>query len=191
MNINQDGTITLGGDEQTLIEACARRERWAQKEVYESFYGSMMGLCLRYAQTKEDALDILHEGFIKVFKNIARYQIGTSLYSWIRRIMVNTAIDFYRKSIRRRTEDLETVYDVSSPEPDVLSKMATDDLLAAVQQLTPAYRTVFNMYVIEGYSHREIGDQLGISESTSRSNLVKARQKLKLYLTKHLGFDND
>lgn len=191
MKINTTGSISLNRSEQDLIEACVRRERWAQKEIYEAFYGPMMGLCIRYSNNKEDALDILHEGYIKVFRNIGRYKPGTSLYSWIRSIMVNTAIDYYRKAVRRRTEDLETVYDLSISDPDIISKLATEDLLEAVQQLTPSYRTVFNMYVVEGYSHKEIGDELGISESTSRSNLVKARKKLQEYLTKKLGIRND
>ena len=138
-----------------------------------------MGVCLRYSNNREDALDILHEGFIKVFKNIGKYQPGTSLAAWIRRIMVNTSIDFYRKSIRRRTEDIEQAYHVSSSDEDAVSKCTEKEILAAVQTLSPAYRAVFNLYIIEGYSHREIAEKLGITESTSRSNLVKARLKLK------------
>jgi len=93
--------------------------------------------------------------------------------------MVNSAIDYYRKSIRRRTEDIETAFDISSNDADAISQCSEKEILAAVQQLSPAYRAVFNLYIIEGYSHREIAEQLGITESTSRSNLVKARTKLK------------
>ena len=127
----------------------------------------------------DDALDILHEGFIKVFRNIGKYQPGTSLSAWIRRIMVNTAIDYYRKSVRRRTEDIEQAFQVHSGDPDAVSQCTEKEILAAVQELSPAYRAVFNLYVIEGYSHKEIADALHITESTSRSNLVKARTKLK------------
>lgn len=178
-----DLALDLSLSERDLIQACVARERWAQKRLYESFYGKMMGVCLRYANNEDDALDILHEGFIKVFKNIASYQPGTALSAWIRRIMVNTAIDYYRKTIRRRTDDLETAYDVSSDEPDAISQCSEKDILIAITQLTPAYRTVFNLYVIEGFSHREIAEQLDITESTSRSNLVKARLKLQAILT--------
>ena len=143
----------------------------------------MMGVCLRYSNDQEEALDILHEGFIKVFKNIAKYQPGTSLSAWIRRIMVNTAIDYYRKSIRRRTEDLEQAYDLSTADADAVSQCTEKEILEAVQQLSPAYRAVFNLYVIEGYSHREIAEMLDITESTSRSNLVKARLKLQALLS--------
>ena len=178
--------LPLEYDEKSLIQACARRERWAQKVLYEQFYSKMMGVCLRYATDQEEALDILHEGFIKVFKNIKKYQPGTSLPAWIRRIMVNTAIDYYRKSIRRRTEDIEQAYNIKSGEADAISQCTEQEILEAVQQLSPAYRAVFNLYVIEGYSHREIAEMLDITESTSRSNLVKARLKLQGLLSTRL-----
>jgi len=139
----------------------------------------MMTLCLRYANTDEDAMDILHEGFIKVFKHIDKYQPGTSIVAWIRRIMVNTSIDYYRKETRRRTENIDKAFAVSSEEVDAVSKCGETEILKAVQKLTFAYRSVFNLYVLEGFSHKEIAEQLGITESTSRSNLVKARIKLK------------
>lgn len=177
-----DIALRLEYQEKDLIKACVQKERWAQKKLYETYYSNMMGVCLRYSNHKEDALDILHEGFIKVFNNISKYQPGTSLNAWIRRIMVNTAIDFYRKSVRRRTEDIETAFDISSNDADAISQCSEKEILEAVQQLSPAYRVVFNLYIIEGYSHREIAEQLGITESTSRSNLVKARTKLKAIL---------
>ena len=170
-------------NENNLIRACIRNERWAQKVIYEEYYSSMMGVCLRYASNEEDALDILHEGFIKVFKHISKYKPGTSLNAWIRRVMVNTAIDYYRKAIRRRTEDITEAYNLSSQEADAISQYSEKEILQSIQQLTPAYRTVFNMYIIEGYSHKEIAAKLGITESTSRSNLVKARSRLKELLT--------
>jgi RNA polymerase sigma factor (sigma-70 family) len=178
-----DLVLRLEFEERDLVQACIARERWAQQKLYEDYYGKMMSVCLRYANNEDDALDILHEGFIKVFKHIASYQPGTALQAWIRRIMVNTAIDYYRKNIRRRTEDLESAYDLDNKEADAISQCSEKDILLAITQLTPAYRTVFNLYVIEGFSHREIGEQLGITESTSRSNLVKARMKLQAILT--------
>ncbi len=183
-------SLPLGYEEQDFIRACVRRESWAQQLLYEEFYGPMMALCLRYAGSQEDALDILHEGFIKIFRNIGKYQPDTSLPAWIRRIMVNTAIDFYRKSIRRRTEDIEAAFDLSDDEADAVSKCSEKQILDAIQQLTPVYRAVFNLYVIEGYSHKEIASLLSITESTSRSNLVKARLKLKVILTSgKFGYD--
>lgn len=183
-----DIVLPIENEETNIVKACARKERWAQKALYESYYGKMMGVCLRYSNNSEDALDICHEGFIKVFKHIGRFQPGTSLNAWIRRIMVNTAIDYYRKSIRRRTEDIDAAYDISSKDADAVSNATEKEILAAVQELSPAYRTVFNLYVIEGFSHKEIGQALDITESTSRSNLVKARTKLKETLSARFGY---
>lgn len=179
-----DIALQLKKEEQNLIQACANKERWAQQLLYKEHYSKMMGVCLRYSNNKEDAQDILHEGFIKVFKNIAKYQPGTSITAWIRRIMINTSIDFYRKNVRRRTEDLDQAYSISSSDADAISQVTEKEILESVQKLSPAYRAVFNLYIIEGFSHKEIAGQLEITESTSRSNLVKARMKLKELLIK-------
>ncbi|MEN0049038.1 MAG: RNA polymerase sigma factor [Bacteroidota bacterium] len=177
-----DISLSMDSHERDLIAACRRKERWAQQRLYEEFYGKMMGVCMRYADSEDEALDFLHEGFMKVFRHIAKYQSGTSLNAWIRRIMVNTCIDAYRKKVRRRTEDIEEAYGVSSNDADAVSQCSEREILEAIQKLSFAYRTVFNLYVIEGYSHKEIAEKLEISESTSRSNLVKARGKLKTLL---------
>ncbi len=181
-----DFVLPFNYSEKEFIDACVRNERWAQKRLYEEHYSQMMGVCLRYARNEHDALDILQEGFIKVFRNITKYQPGTTLAAWIRRIMVNTAIDFYRKNIRRRTEDLDTAYELKSMDADAISQCSEKEILEAVQQLTPAYRVVFNLYVIEGYSHKEIAELMEITESTSRSNLVKSRMKLRAIINKKL-----
>ncbi len=187
-----DFALHLDYEEEDLIRACIRKERWAQKLLYEEHYGKMMGVCLRYASNEEDALDILHEGFIKIFKNIGKYQPGTSLSSWMRRVIINTSIDYYRKTIRRRTEDIEHAYNISSNDADAISQFTEQEILEAIQQLSPAYRTIFNLYVIEGYSHKEIANTLDITESTSRSNLVKARLKLKELLSSRLyGYEEE
>lgn len=182
--------LPLEYDELKLVKACARRERWAQKVLYEDYYSKMMGVCLRYANDDEEALDILHEGFIKVFKHIKKYKPGTSLSAWIRRVMVNTAIDYYRRNVRRRTENIEQAYDLSTQDADAISQCTTQEILESIQELSPAYRAVFNLYVMEGYSHKEIAGLLNITESTSRSNLVKARQKLRVMLsTRQYGYE--
>lgn len=175
-------TINIHQSETSFINACISNEEWAQKKLYEDHYSMMYPVCLRYANDEEEALDILHEGFIKVFRHISKYTIGTSLKAWIKRIMVNTAIDYYRKRSRRRTEDIDNAISLSSGDPDVVSSMSATEILSALQQLSPGYRSVFNLYIIEGFSHREVAEKLNISESTSRSNLVKARQKLRKLL---------
>ena len=187
-----DFALQLERTEHNLITALTRQERWAQQQLYEQYYGKMMGICLRYAGSRDEALDLLHEGFIKVFQNITRYKPGTSLPAWIRTIMVNTCFDYYRRTIRRRTEDITEANYLSNDDPDALSHLTEQEILAAVQELSPAYRAVFNLYVVEGYSHKEIGDALQITESTSRSNLVKARIKLKEYFTtRRMEFEVD
>ena len=174
--------VKSSSDEATLIAGCLAEERWAQKELYEKNYGKMMGICLRYSNNSEDAKDIINEGFIKVFRYLHRYKVGTSLEGWIRRIMINTSIDFYRKAIRHRTEDIEYAEHTTVSGEDAISSYSAKEILSLIQKLPPSYRAVFNLYAIEGYSHREVAVKLGISESTSRSNLVKARTKLKVLL---------
>jgi RNA polymerase sigma factor (sigma-70 family) len=174
--------VQSNSEEARLIAGCLAEERWAQKQLYEKHYGKMMGLCLRYSNNPEDAKDILNEGFIKVFRYLQRYKVGTSLEGWIRRIMINTSIDYYRKAIRHRTEDLEQAEQSPAIHEDPICKYSAKEILSIIQQLPPSYRTVFNLFAIEGYSHKEIAEQLDISESTSRSNLVKARTKLKALL---------
>lgn len=174
--------IDISSNEEDFIQACVRQESWAQRKLYEDNYSVMLPICNRYANNQDDALDIMHDAFIKVFKNMSKYNPGTSLSSWMKRIMINTAIDFYRKRKRRRTEDLDTAYSVQSNDPDAISQIAAKEIIAALQLLTPAYRMVFNLYVIEGHSHKEVAKKLNITESTSRSNLVKARTKLKAIL---------
>lgn len=181
-----DIALSLKKQESNLIQACVQKERWAQRHLYETYYQKMVSVCMRYANSPDDAQDIVHEGFIKVFKNIHKYQPGTSLNAWIRRIMVNTSIDYYRKAIRRRTDDLEQAQHTQSTEADALSMCSAKEIMACIQKLSPAYRAVFNLYAIEGYAHKEIAKELNISESTSRSNLVKARTKLKAMLANKL-----
>jgi len=185
-----DIALNLESAERDFVEALTRQERWAQQQVYQEHYGRMMGICLRYTGSRDEALDLLHEAFIKIFQNIARYKPGTSLGAWIRTIVVNTCIDYYRRNTRRRTEDIDSIHNISTNDPDVLSNLTEREILDAVKQLSPAYRAVFNLYVVEGYSHKEIGDALDITESTSRSNLVKARLKLQdIFASRRMEFD--
>lgn len=165
--------------EEHLISSVLNNERWAQKTLYEQYFGTLMPVCMRYADSDEEAEDILHDSFIKIFNSIDKYKPGSSLKNWMMRIVVNTAIDNVRKKNRAKIINLESIYNLQSEEPNVLQSINAADLIAAIQKLSYNYRLVFNMFVVEGYSHKEISDLLGISESTSRSNLVKARKRLK------------
>lgn len=180
-------SINLTHTEEDFINACIAKDGFALKKLYEDHYPMMYPLCKRYANTEDDALDILHDGFIKVFRNLDKYQVGTSLGAWIKRIIVNTAIDYYRRETRRRVMDIEDAKNIVFDTDDILNKISAEEIIDLLQNLTPAYRSVFNLYVIEGYSHKELAEILNITESTSRSNLVKARTKLKELLALKYG----
>ncbi len=166
-------------NEDEVVQGCILKDRHCQKLLYERYYGSMMAVCMRYASDREEARDVLHEGFMKVFKNLERFKQGTNLGAWIRRIMINTSIDHYRKNAKKPSlvEINHAVHEADGH--DVVAEMSASEIMKLVQKLSPAYRAVFNLYVVEGYSHKEVGKELGISEGTSKSNLAKARSKLQ------------
>ncbi|MBK9272735.1 MAG: sigma-70 family RNA polymerase sigma factor [Saprospiraceae bacterium] len=166
-------------EESDLIQACIRKEEWAQQRLYEDNYKKMLTICMRYAGSEEDAVDILHDGFFKILTHLTSYEPNTSLQAWMNRIMVNTCIDYYRYKSKRYTTEIDTVMDLKSPFVNPLDTITIEEIMTAVQTLPETYRSVFNLYIIDGYSHKEISVKLNITESTSRSNLVKARQKLK------------
>lgn len=150
-----------------------------QRELYERFAGKMYAVCLRYARTREDAADILQEGFLKVFTKLGQFQFQGSFEGWVRRVMVNTALRAYQK---QRYDFEHTGYErlPESPiDPDAVAMLSEAELLNLVRQLPDGYRAVFNLVAIEGYSHAEAAEMLGIQESTSRSQLTKARRHLE------------
>jgi RNA polymerase sigma factor (sigma-70 family) len=169
-----------------LIEGCQREDRKMQQQLYQRFAPKMYGVCLRYAGSIEEAEDILQEGFIKVFRKIGSFRGEGSFEGWIRRIFVNTAIEHFRRKsyVQPITEREETT--VENKYLSVLDSLAEKDIINLVQQLSPGYRTVFNMYVIEGYTHRQIAEILGISEGTSKSQLSRAKSILQELVQKHI-----
>lgn len=171
MNQQSNHNIT----ESDLINGCIAGNRRMQEELYRRFSPRMYAVCLRYAGTAEEAQDILQEGFIKVFKKLATFRGDGSFEGWVRRIFVNTAIEHFRrkKYLQPVTEKEENTMEGNYL--SVLDDLAERDIMGLVQQLSPGYRTVFNMYVVEGYTHKEIGDMLGISEGTSKSQLSRAK----------------
>jgi RNA polymerase sigma factor (sigma-70 family) len=158
-----------------LIEGCIRGDRRIQQELYQRFAPKMYAVCLRYAGNAEEAEDILQEGFIKIFNKISSFRGEGSFEGWIRRIFVNTAIEQFRKKnyLKPITEVEENT--VEGKYLSVLDTLAEKDIIQLVQQLSPGYRTVFNMYVVEGYTHKQISEILGISEGTSKSQLSRAK----------------
>ncbi len=174
-----NGISNQSFSDSDLLAGCMAGDRKAQRELYNRFAAKMYGVCLRYATNAEEAEDILQEGFIKVFKKIGSFRSEGSFEGWVRRIFVNTAIEQYRKKIYLQpiTEYEENT--VEGKYLSVLDELAERDIINLVQQLSPGYRTVFNMYVVEGYTHKQIAEQLGISEGTSKSQLSRAKQILQ------------
>lgn len=161
--------------ESDLISGCLQGDRRMQEALYNRFSPRMYAVCLRYAGNAEEAQDILQEGFIKVFKKIDSFRSEGSFEGWVRRIFVNTAIEHFRRKryLMPVTEKEENT--IEGKYTSVLDELAEKDILALIRELSPGYRTVFNMYVVEGYTHKEIADMLGISEGTSKSQLSRAK----------------
>ncbi|MEN9549267.1 MAG: hypothetical protein RIR12_1858 [Bacteroidota bacterium] len=171
MTTERNQTIT----ESDLINGCLAGNRRMEEELYNRFSPRMYAVCLRYAGNSEEAQDILQDGFIKVYKKLDSFRGEGSFEGWVRRIFVNTAIEHFRRKryLTPVTEKEENTID--GKYTSALDDLAAKDIMALVQALSPGYRTVFNMYVVEGYSHKEIADLLGISEGTSKSQLSRAK----------------
>ena len=174
--------INLGNSEQQLIKKCLKGERKAQKALYDRYSGKMLGVCRRYVRSTYDAEEVLSNGFIKVFNKLEYYQDEGSFEGWVRKIMVREALNFLRsqKDFFDETEDatLERLEPVAEQH-----ELEAQDLMKLIDELPTGYRTVFNLFAIEGYSHQEIAYELSISEGTSKSQLSKARNMLQSRMT--------
>ncbi|HLO58082.1 MAG TPA: sigma-70 family RNA polymerase sigma factor [Bacteroidales bacterium] len=168
-----------------IISGCQENDPRAQRELYDMFRTKMFGTCLRYAGNYEDAQDILQEGFIKVFEKINQFAFKGAFEGWIRRIMVNTALEKYRVHYRHMVTEENAVMPVNEESEDITAEMEARELVNIIQELTPRYRVVFNMYALDGYSHKEISEMLNISEGTSKSNLSRARTILQEKVNKY------
>ena len=168
-------------DQVQLIAGCKVGKPRAQKELFEQYASAMLSVCIRYVNDRETAQDLLQEGFIKLYTKIDTYSGNGSFAGWVRRIFVTTALEYLRqKDALKQSVNIEE-YDnlITDHDIGVLDKLSADDLLDCISKLPDGYRTVFNLYAIEGYSHSEIADQLEISESTSRSQFMRARNILQ------------
>jgi RNA polymerase sigma-70 factor (ECF subfamily) len=183
------------------IQGCTLNNRDSQKIVFSSFYGYAMSICFRYTNNKEDASEILNDGFLKIFKEIYRFtpaytDVIISFKGWIRRILVCAAIDHYRKFHKHEmnTSNNGVMVDVPDIEENALDKISYNEILMAIQKLSPAYRTILNLYIIEGFTHFEISKKLGITIGTSKSNLSKAKiqlQKILFYSRQTVLINNE
>jgi RNA polymerase sigma-70 factor (ECF subfamily) len=172
---------------EKIIKAAKRGNPKAQRYLYEQYKVGLFTVCLRYSRDRLEAEDILHEGFIKIFKDLHQYTGKGSIEAWMRKVMVNTALQYLRKWKRdwQHVDSFEYEDAIQSQEV-VFQKLGLEELTRMIQQLPDGYKIVFNLYVIEGYSHREIAELLGISENTSKTQLFKAKATLRKQLEKRL-----
>jgi RNA polymerase sigma-70 factor (ECF subfamily) len=179
----------IARDELQLIEDCKTGIAAAQKHLYEQYSRKMMGMCMRYVNNYETARDLMHDGFIKVFLNIGSFAHEGSFEGWMRRIFVTTSLEFLRKNdILRDSFDIASSYDMQENSETVIERISADELRGIIASLPTGFRSVFNLYAIEGYSHKEIGEMLGIAESTSRSQFARARVMLQQKMTEIYGY---
>lgn len=187
--INKRSNFLSGEELKVYIQGCVLNDRLSQKKIYNSFYNYAMTICGLYTSSYDDSVEILNDGFLKVFKEIHRYQPAytdevSSFKGWLRKIMVYTAIDHFRKNRKHRFTnelDIEVIRESAVGE-DALDKISYDEIIRSMQKLTPGYRIIFNLFIIENLSHEEISSQLGISIGTSKSNLARGRKQLQKIL---------
>ena len=170
---------------EELLRMSVRGDRKSQEKLYRQFYGFAMSVCVRYTKNREEALEVVNDGFLKVFTKGDLYDAKYPFKAWFRKIIVNTALDFYRSQQKHYFhENIEEAYDISSNESSALSQLNHQELLKIVEQLPSGYRMVFNLFVIDGFSHEEISNQLNISVGTSKSNLSRERDMLRKMILK-------
>lgn len=166
--------------EEEIIRLCKKRNTKAQKALYNKYHSVLLGICIRYGKSRAEAEDILQVGMLRIFKNIDSYSGKGSFEGWLKRIVVNVAIDNFRKNNKHYYYyDIDEVNGEPYLATDIPKDLEVEDILKTIHQLPDGYRMVFNMYAIEGYSHKEIAAKLGISENTSKTQLLKARKSLR------------
>ena len=164
--------------DEELVKECVSGSSVAQKKFYDIFAKKMMGVCLRYANSYEEAQDVLQDGFIKIYAKLPKFESKGSLEGWVRRIMVNTALDAYRKAKKHQKDvAVDSVSYMLDSNDYTLESINADDLLEIIKSIPEGYRVVFNLFAIEGYSHKEIADRLGVTESTSKSQYSRAKKR--------------
>jgi RNA polymerase sigma-70 factor, ECF subfamily len=167
---------------ESIIDSCIAGIASSQKALYKMYFGYGKSICLRYSSNREDAEEVLNDGFMKVFKHLSKYDRIKPFKAWFRTILVNTCIDFYRKKEKLNYEYDDVHYEGVFHEENAVDKLGAEDILEMVQRLSTSYRTVFLLYAVDGYSHKEIADLLNINEVTSRTNFLKARNKLQVMI---------
>ncbi len=166
--------------DENLIKECLKNNRVAQKELYDKYSSKLMGVCIRYTNSKEDAEDMLIEGFTLIFQKLSMFKGDGSFEGWMKRIMINNAISHFRTNSKYRFhKDIEEVYNEIEKQESIIEKMEAQRIMKLVNSMPKGYRMIFNLYAVEGYTHREIADKLDLSEGTSKSQFSKARKWLQ------------
>ncbi len=177
-----------------VLDGCLKNKGSAQRQLYEKYYGFAKSICLRYASNGEEAVEMVNDGFLKVFSRLHLFDRAQSFEAWFKTVIVRTSIDYYRKNHAKVGFVDVDEFHYLAYDDELLERLTAEEILELIQKLPPTYRTVFSLFVVEGYTHAEIATQLGINEGTSRSNLAKARIKMqemvKIYVTDITQYKN-
>ncbi|MFT7247531.1 MAG: RNA polymerase sigma-70 factor (ECF subfamily) [Psychromonas sp.] len=172
-------------DLEEILDGCLKNRGSAQKALYERFYGFSKSIAMRYASGSDEVEEMMNDGFLKIFSKLELYDRSQSFEAWFKTVMVRTSIDYYRKNHSRvAMVDIDDIHYLSYDD-HLLERLSAEEILDLMQHLPPAYKTVFSLFIVDGYSHAEIGEMLGINEGTSRSNLSKARVKMQELIKKY------
>jgi RNA polymerase sigma-70 factor (ECF subfamily) len=178
-------------DLEEVLSGCLKNRQSAQKTLYEKYYGFAKNISLRYASGHDEAVEMVNDGFMKIFTKISMYDPNQSFDAWFKTVMVRSCIDYYRKNHKKVAfVDVDELHYLAYDD-QLLERISAEEIIELIQNLPPAYRTVFSLYVVEGYNHAEIGKMLGINEGTSRSNLAKARMKMQEMVKIYVSDQND
>lgn len=179
----QNNQFTTQSPDALLVEGCRQQHRTAQQHLYQRYYGRLLGICMRYTGSRTEAEDVLNRAFLKIFQNIGEYADQGSLFAWMATVTLRTAIDFVRSQMKQR-QVFRLGEPPETPHHDgILEKLQAEDIYRLIQQLPSDQRAVFSMNVVEGYTHREIAELLGINENTSKWRLAEAKKQLKAWVT--------
>lgn len=171
-----------------LLKGCLKNDRISQRDLYKHFYGYGLSICLRYSDSRDEAVELLNEAFMKTFKSLDKFDFNRTFKPWLRKILINTCINSFKKKKIDFIVDLEEYKDYATSE-EVTSGISYQEILEMIRKMTPAYRAVFNLYVIEGYKHEEIAEMIGISVGASKSNLSRAKKQMQVILKDYFEED--
>lgn len=179
--------------EQDMIQGCIKGNLSSQKQLYEQYAGKMLAVCMRYAKDRSEAEDMLQEAFLKVFQNISKFKFEGSFEGWVRRIMIFSAINYYKQRSRKFKEDLDQQHVDVAYNEQIIDRISAKEIMELVQQMPEGYKLIFNLFAIEGFSHKEIAEELGIAIGTSKSQYARAKQYMQNLLAKyeHIHLSND